>query len=184
MKDEQIIELFWLRSEQALSETKDSYQSYCETICSNILSNKQDVEECVSDAYLKLWDTIPPQKPRSLKAYLAKIVRNLSLDRYRIARAKKRGSGQTELVFDEICEFMTAGGEQIVDELALREAINSFLTGLDKQTRIIFVQRYWYFCPVKEIAQRYSLSQSKVKMTLKRTREQLKEHLEKEGLDL
>ncbi len=183
MEDEKIVELFWMRSEKAISETKDTYGSYCAAISGNILS-RQDAEECVNDAYMKLWETIPPQKPRSLKAYLSKIVRNLALDRYEKNRAKKRGGGKTEVVFDEICEFISAGGEQLADELALREAINKFLSGLERQTRIIFVQRYWYFCPVKEIAQRFSLGESNVKMTLKRTREKLCEHLKKEGFEL
>ena len=184
MEDEKIIELYWVRSEKAISETKNKYGSFCTAVSSNILANKQDAEECVSDAYMKLWENIPPQRPRSLKAYLLKIVRNLALDRYEKSKAAKRGGGQIGLVFDEIAEFLSAGGEQIADELALREAINSFLSGLDKQTRIIFVQRYWYFCPIKEIAQRYSLGESKVKMTLKRTREKLCEHLKKEGFEL
>lgn len=180
MEDEKIIELFWMRSEQAISETKAKYTGYCNAVSGNILS-RQDAEECVNDAFMKLWETIPPQRPRSLKAYLSKIVRNLSLDRYEKNTAKKRGGGQSEAVFDEICEFISAGSEQLADELALRDAINAFLAGLDKQTRIIFVQRYWYFCSIRDIARRLSLKESKVKMTLKRTREKLCEHLKKEG---
>lgn len=183
MDDEKIVELYWIRSEKAIEETKEKYSGYCAAISGNILS-RQDAEECVSDAYLRLWETIPPQRPRSLKAYLAKIVRNLALDRFEKNRAKKRGGGKAESAFDEISEFISSGAEELADSIALREAINRFLGELDRHTRIIFVQRYWYFCPVKEIAQRFSLSESKVKMTLKRTREKLCEHLKKEGFEL
>ena len=183
MDDERIVELYWIRSEQAINETKESYGSYCAMISGNILS-RQDAEECVSDAYLKLWETIPPQRPRSLKAYLSKIVRNLSLDRLEKNRAKKRGGGQSEAVFDEICEFISASGEDLADKMALREAINSFLKGLEKQQRIIFLQRYYYFSSVKQIAAQFDMSQSNVKMTLKRTRDKLSEYLHKEGFEI
>lgn len=184
MQDEKITELFFERSQEAIEETKIKYSSYCMKVATNILKSKQDAEECVNDSYMKLWSSIPPNRPASLKAYLAKIVRNLSLDKLEKQKAKKRGSGTAELVFDEICEFISTGGEQLADEIALREAINSFLASLDRQTRIIFVQRYWYFCSVKEIAVQLNVGESKVKMTLKRTRDKLREQLEKEGLDL
>lgn len=183
MTDEKIVELYWVRSEEAIKETQNSYGSYCTAICSNILSSRQDTEECINDAYMKLWETIPPQRPRSLKAYLSKIVRNLALDKYRNINSAKRGGKQAKLVFEEIQEFISEGGEQLADELALRDAINAFLEDLESETRIIFVQRYWYFLSVKQIADIHGLGQSKVKMTLKRTRDKLKEHLEKEGLD-
>lgn len=183
MVDEKIVELFWLRSQDAITQTKNSYEAYCTAICSNILSNRLDTEECLNDAYMKLWETIPPQRPRSLRAYLSKIVRNLALDRYRNINSAKRGGKQAKLVFEEIQEFISANAEQIADEIALRDAINDFLGDLDSETRIIFVQRYWYFLSVKQISDIHGLGQSKVKMTLKRTRDKLKEHLKKEGLD-
>ena len=184
MDDEKIIELFLVRSEQAINETKNSYGGYCTKICSNILTNRQDAEECVNDAYMKLWDTIPPQKPRSLKAYLSKIIRNLALDRYEKNHAKKRGSGKTDAVFEEIEDFLPASGDDIADSLALRDAINRFLIELEKEDRIIFVQRYWYFCQVKDIAMMRGLSVSNVKMTLKRTRDKLREYLQKEEIGI
>ena len=181
MDDEKIIELFWIRSEQAIKETKESYGGYCTKICSNILPNRQDAEECVNDAYMKLWETIPPQRPMSLKAYLSKVIRNLALDRYEKNHAKKRGSGKTAVVFEEIEEFLPANTDDITDSLALREAIDQFLGSLGKEERVIFVQRYWYFCQVKDIAKMHGLGLSSVKMTLKRTRDKLREHLQKEG---
>ena len=111
-------------------------------------------------------------------------MRNLSLDRLEKNRAKKRGGGQTEAVFDEICEFISASGEDLADKMALRDAMNSFLKGLEKQTRVIFLQRYYYFNSVKEIADRFDMTQSNVKMTLKRTRDKLCEHLKKEGFEI
>ena len=182
MDDEKIVELFLVRSEQAISETKDSYGAYCTKICSNILKSKEDTEECVNDAYMKLWETIPPQRPRSLKAYLSKIIRNLALDRYEKNHAKKRGSGKTEAVFDEIEEFFSIGSDELSDSIAIRDAVNRFLGSIDKQERVLFVQRYWYFCTVKEIAKMHGLGESKVKMTLKRTRDDLRIYLQKEGI--
>ena len=184
MVDEKIIDLFWLRSEEAITQTKNSYEPYCRAICSNILSNRLDTEECISDAYMKLWETIPPQRPRSLRAYLSKIVRNLALDRYRNINSEKRGGKQAKLVFEEIQEFISQDAEELADELTLRDAINSFLEDLDPDVRTVFVQRYWYFLSVRQIADIHGMGQSKVKMTLKRTRDKLKEHLQKEGLDI
>lgn len=183
MDDEKIIELYLVRSEQAITETKDCYDAYCNKICSNILKSKQDTEECVNDAYLKLWETIPPQHPRSLKAYLSKIIRNLALDRYEKNHAKKRGSGKTEIIFEEIEEFFASGSDELSDSIAIKDAVNRFLGHLNEEERILFVQRYWYFCTVKEIAKMHGIGESKVKMTLKRTRDDLRVYLQKEGIE-
>ena len=182
MDDEKIVELFLVRSEQAISETKDSYGAYCTKICSNILKSREDTEECVNDAYMKLWETIPPQRPRSLKAYLSKIIRNLALDRYEKNHAKKRGSGKADAVFEEIEQFYCSRSDELADSIAIRDAVNRFLGTIDKQQRVLFVQRYWFFCTVKEIAKMHGLGESKVKMTLKRTRDDLRIYLQKEGI--
>ena len=184
MDDEKIVELFLKRSQEALNETREKYDTYCRVISTNILSDKQDSEECLNDAYLKLWNSVPPEKPKSLKAYLGCIVRNLSLDRLEKNRAQKRGGGQTEAVFEELAGFIGTSNIQISETLAIREAINSFLKELDKESRIIFVQRYWYFCSIKEIAVQMEITESKVKMRLSRTKEKLRKHLQKEGFDI
>ena len=182
MDDEKIVELFLVRSEQAISETKDSYGAYCTKICSNILKSREDTEECVNDAYMKLWETIPPQRPRSLKAYLSKIIRNLALDRYEKNHAKKRG--KADAVFEEIEQFYCSRSDELADSIAIRDAVNRFLGTIDKQQRVLFVQRYWFFCTVKEIAKMNDLGESKVKMTLKRTRDDLRSYLQKEGIGI
>lgn len=184
MDDEKIVELFLVRSEQAISETKDSYGAYCTKICSNILKSREDTEECVNDAYMKLWETIPPQRPRSLKAYLSKIIRNLALDRYEKNHTKKRGSGKADAVFEEIEQFYCSRSDELADSIAIRDAVNHFLGTIDKQQRVLFVQRYWFFCTVKEIAKMNDLGESKVKMTLKRTRDDLRSYLQKEGIGI
>ena len=181
MNDDRIIKLYFDRSEDAITETDKKYGGACRSVAYNILGSHEDSEECTNDTYMKVWDAIPPQKPRSLKAYLSKIIRNLALDRYEKNHAKKRGSGKTDAVFEEIEDFLPASGDDIADSLALRDAINRFIIELEKEDRIIFVQRYWYFCQVKDIAMMRGLSVSNVKMTLKRTRDKLREYLQKEG---
>ena len=184
MEDEKIIELFFKRSQEALNEAREKYDTYCRVISTNILSDKQDSEECLNDAYLKLWNSVPPEKPKSLKAYLGRIVRNLSLDRLEKNRAQKRGGGRAEAVFEELSGLIGTSNIQISETLAIREAVNDFLRGLDKESRVIFVQRYWYFCSIKEIASQMEITESKVKMRLSRTKEKLRKHLQKEGFDI
>lgn len=186
MDDKQIIDLYWARSENAISKTAEKYDKYCYYIAFHILYNKEDSEECVNDTYLKAWDVMPPQRPDRLSAFLGKITHNLSLDRYRQYTAKKRGYGQTALVLDELEECVPTADnvENVVDDLALGEILNRFLGSLSTETRKVFMQRYWYLCFIKEIAADFRLSESKVKMTLLRSRNELKTLLEKEGIVL
>ena len=186
MKDQQIIDLYWARSESAISETATKYGKYCYTIAYNILCNEEDSEECVNDTWLKAWGIIPPQRPNKLSVFLGKITRNLSLDRYRHDSAKKRGSGQLSFALDELTDCIPATNtvEDVIDEIALVELMNRFLASLDCENRILFMRRYWYLSSIKEIADDYGLSESKVKMSLFRSRNQLKGLLEKEGVCL
>ena len=184
MDDHQIVELYWARSEKAISETENKYGRYCYSIAYHVLHNNEDSEECVNDTWLSAWNSMPEQRPDRLTAFLGRITRNLALDRYEKNHAKKRGSGKTAVVFEEIEEFLPANTDDITDSLALREAIDQFLGSLDKEERVIFVQRYWYFCQVKDIAKMHGLGLSSVKMTLKRTRDKLREHLQKEGIGI
>lgn len=185
MEDERIVELYFERSETAISETQKKYGKYCHCIAYNILSSDLDAEECVNDTYLRAWESIPPQRPRLLKSFLGRITRNLSLDRYDRDHAIKRG-GNTELVFEEIGECVPSAedGRDMSDELALKESINRFLESLPKQTRIIFVRRYWYLSPIDNIARGLGLSVSNVKVILMRTRKKFKDYLEKEGISI
>lgn len=185
MDDKRIVELYLERSESAIAETTLKYGKYLRYIAYSILENEQDSEEIENDTYRKLWESIPPNKPDPLGAYIAKICRNLSINRYEERNAQKR-KGAVALVLDELAEVLpdTAGGEEMGDELALREALNGFLRALDPRTRTIFLQRYWYTCPVADIARSFSMKESTVTMLLFRTRKKLREHLHKEGIDL
>ena len=150
------------------------------------MHNNQDCEECINDTYLKAWNTIPPKYPKQLSTFLGKIVRNLSLDLYDKYTAEKRGFGQVPLVLDELegCIPAASRTEQAIDEFALAELLNHFLAGVKQEQRSIFVQRYWYLNSVKEIAENFGISESKVKMTLLRIRRRLKQFLGEEGVYL
>ena len=186
MDDRQIIQLYHERSETALSETAEKYGKYCHTIAYNILYNEEDTEECVNDTYLKAWESIPPQNPDKLSVFLGKITRNLALDKYRYYNREKRKVTRTELVLDELSECIPAADsvEQTFSNKLLVEVLNRFLEELPTEKRRIFLQRYWYLRSVKEIADEFAISESKVKMTLLRLRSKLKQVLEKEGIYL
>lgn len=186
MEDSQIIELYWRRSEDAITETSKKYGRYCHTISFNILGNAEDSEECVNDTYLKTWSLLPPAHPAIFSAFLAKITRNLSLDRYRNQSAEKRGGGRMTVALDELsaCIPVSDSTETMVEQQALIDALDRFLDALKSEQRKIFLRRYWYISSIREIASDLGISESKVKTTLLRTRTALKEHLEKEGIAL
>lgn len=186
MEDKQIVDLYWARSEKAISETEIKYGRYCYYIAHNILHNHEDSEECVNDTYLKAWKAMPDQRPSKLSAFLGKITRNLSLNRWELYNAEKRGSGQIPLALDELhaCIPSSDHVEQMVDDLALAEIFNRFLATLSKEKRVIFMRRYWYLSSIAEIAAEYSISESKVKMSLLRSRNALRRVLEEEGIGL
>ena len=186
MDDEKIIELFFRRLEQAIDETAKKYGRYLRTISYNILYNIEDSEECVNDTYMRVWNTIPPERPRIFPAYIGTIARNLSLDRYKARRADKRGGGELTLALDELLDCIPTGdfATELIDDMELSQVFDGFLSGLKKESRIIFMRRYWYLSPVKDIARDLGVGESKIKMSLSRTREKLKEYLEKEGIEL
>lgn len=184
MEERHILDLFWIRAESAIQETADKYGGLCQHIAYNILRSHEDSEECVNDAYMKLWDSIPPQRPENLCAYLSRIVRNEALNRLKRNEAQKRGGGEYTLALEELSEFLPDPGdtEQAVDELLLTDILNHFLTTLPPEARKIFMQRYWFFCSIQQIAQQLSIRESKVKMSLLRSRQKLKQLLIKEGI--
>ena len=186
MKDNQIIQLYFDRSEDAISQTAVKYGKYCHAIAYNILHNFEDSEECVNDTYWKAWGTIPPRRPKRLAAFLGKITRNLSLDMYRHYTADKRGNGELAIALDELDECVSSLGsmDNHADEMVLVNTLNRFLASLSAEHRNIFMRRYWYMSSIKEIATDYKLSESKVKMSLLRSRNRLKAVLEKEGITL
>lgn len=183
MDDNAIVELYFDRSERAISETKTKYGRMLLKIAFNILKNPSDAEECENDTYLKTWNAIPPTRPTVFPAFLSKITRNLSLDRYDKTHAQKRGSGEIPLLLDEMSECIPAEGD-VMDRLngeMLTQSINHFLSTLNPETRNIFMRRYWFGNSLQEIADMGGIGLSKVKMALSRSRKALKEILEKEG---
>ena len=183
--EEEIIELYRARDEEAIRQTADALGSYCYTVAYNILGNPEDAEECVNDTLLRAWGAIPPAKPSRLSTFLGKITRNLALDRYDKNTAQKR-LGPVELVLDELSECIPDADSSLdpIDKIALGDAINAFLAGLPQKTRQIFLRRYWFLSPVRDIARDTDMSESAVKASLMRTRESFKAYLEKEGIVL
>lgn len=183
MEDHAIIDLYWSRSERAIAETHQKYGAYCRAIAFHILEDHGDSEECVNDTWLRAWNTMPPQRPERLSVFLGKITRNLALDRWKHRRAEKRGKGQVPLALEELGECTPAAHrtEAVIERLVLTDLLNAFLGELKPEARKLFVGRYWYLRPVGELAKEYGLSQSKVKMSLLRTREKLRQRLEQEG---
>jgi RNA polymerase sigma-70 factor (ECF subfamily) len=185
MDDDKIIELFWERSEDAIRETEAKYGRYMTSVASNILTDEQDRRECISDALLAAWNAIPPAKPPVLKLYLAKITRNLAVNKWRRLSAEKRRGGQTAAVFDELAELPDEKdpAQEVADSMALAQALSSFLRASGKIKRAVFIKRYWLFMPIKEIARSTGLSESNVKVMLHRMRSELRKHLAKEGFE-
>lgn len=186
MEDRKIVNLYWQRSEKAISETEQKYGRYCYYIANNILHNHEDSEECVNDTYLNAWRAMPDKRPDRLSTFLGKITRNLSLNKWELYSAKKRGAGQTSLVLEELQECIPSSDniDKVIDDMVLTEVLNNFLASLSKEKRIIFMRRYWYLSSITDIAKAYSMSESKVKMSLLRSRKALKQVLKEEGIDL
>lgn len=186
MDDTKIIDLYWMRSESAIRETAKKYGSYCRSIAFRILRNDQDSEECVNDTWLGAWNAMPPKRPAVLSTFLGRITRNLSLDRRKQYNAEKRGSGEMAVALEELQECVPAPGgvEATLDDMALADALSRFLRSLPREPQKFFVQRYWYLCSVREIADNCGVSTSKVKMSLLRSRQDLRKFLQKEDIAL
>lgn len=183
MDDDSIVQLFFARSEKAISETVAKYGGYCFSIANHILENREDSEESVNDTYLAAWNNIPPRHPSVLATFLGKITRYISLDRWKKRRAGKRGGGQVPIALEELEECVAGGDtERTFESRELTRCLNRFMEALPGQERSIFVCRYWYLDSIQEIAQRFGFSESKVKSMLHRTRGKLRAVLEKEGL--
>ncbi len=172
-----IIALYFARDERAIIETDRMYGKFCMGLSEGIVGNRSDAEECVNDTYLKVWNTVPPQNPPSLKAYLARIVRNLSIDRYRRNRAARKHI-DFEIVLHELSECLPVPTEAETDLIPLME---TFLRGEDDMSRKLFMGRYWHACSVKDLAKHYGLTQNAVTKRLIRTREKLRFYLAERG---
>jgi len=183
MEDERIIQLFWERKEDAIEELNQKYGAICTKVAHNILNNHQDAEECVNDAYLGAWNSIPPERPNPLRTYICRIVRNLAIKKYHANRAKKRDSSY-DVALEELesCIPATGSVEEVWNAKEVARNIDDFLEHLDSENRILFVRRYWYAESVSDLARLFQISNHNVTVRLSRIREKLKVHLLKEGI--
>ena len=183
LTDTQIVDLYWQRNERAITESRDKYGSYCNKVAYSILGDPQDAEECEHDTYLTAWNTIPPERPMLLRAFLAKITRNLSLDRYRAKHREKRGGGNTPVCLEELTELLPDGSdvETEWERKELASALNRCMHELPERECNLFIRRYFYMASTEEIARLYHLKESHVHVILSRVRKKLKEQLEQEG---
>ena len=184
MDDSQIIDLYWKRSENAIAQTGSKYGSYCYSIAWNILTNREDAEECVNDTYLAAWNSIPPKRPAILASYLGKITRHLSIDRWRARNRFKRGGGEIVLALEELedCIADSHTPETEWEKKQLVFLINCFLDSLSDIERRVFLCRYWYMDSISDISAFTGFSLSKVTSMLYRSRMKLRIVLDKEGL--
>lgn len=184
MEDNKIIELYWNRNEAAVVETDKKYGKYCSSIAYNILKNDEDSKECVNDTYLHTWNSIPPQKPNILKLFLGKITRNLALNMYEKKKAQKRNS-ELEVILGEI-ETITHKSQEDVEEMIkyneLVNILNEFVDDLPIQKRRLFLDRYFQFDSIKEIARKNNMKENNVKVTLMRIRNELEKYLKEGGI--
>lgn len=183
MEDGQLIELYWQRNPDAISKTAGKYGAYCFAIAENILHSAEDSEECVNDTWLRAWHAMPPRRPDALRLFLARITRNLALDRFHARNAEKRSGGGMAPVLDELAECLGGGAstEAAFEAGELRECVRRFMRALPERDGNVMARRYFFAEPVADIAKRYGLSENNVMVILSRTRKKLKAHLLKEG---
>lgn len=186
MKDSEIVTLYWDRNEDAILQTQKKYDAYLSKTAYNILADFEDSKECVNDTYYSAWNSIPPHRPAFLSTYLAKITRQLAIDRFRKKNAAKRYASEYALSLDELGDTFSGGtsAEQVLDAKLLDAAINQFVCVLPEDVQRAFVGRYYFFDSLKDIARYCGMKESKLKSLLYRTRQQLKAHLAKEGFDV
>ncbi|MBR5410041.1 MAG: sigma-70 family RNA polymerase sigma factor [Clostridia bacterium] len=187
MNDREIRDLLFQRDEEALRRLTEGCGRLCRRLAFDVLGSTPDAEEVLDDALLQVWNTVPPADPPSMKSYLMLIVRSRAIDRLRSRERVRRGGGQGTAVLEELADLLpdsAADGRDLPDRLALKEALAGFLKSLDENERTLFLRRYWWFTPVKEIAAEENLSVGAVKMRLARTREKLRDHLRREGFEI
>ena len=184
MNDKDIIGLFNARSEEAISETDKKYGGVCRHTAYNILGNHEDTEECVNDTYLKVWNVIPPKQPEKLGAFILRIVRNSAINLFKQRGSLKNGGGYSSVSFEEISEFLPAADDVdiSVDRRAFTDALERFLNTLPKNRRVMFVRRYFYCSTYSDIAKEMHITEGSAAASVRRTREKLREFLEKEGI--
>ncbi|MBQ9384624.1 MAG: sigma-70 family RNA polymerase sigma factor [Ruminiclostridium sp.] len=182
MEDKEIISLYWERSETAIAETDKKYRPLCMRIARNILNDSSDAEECLSDAYLAVWNTIPPQRPEHFAAFVCRIVKNLALKKYEHIHAAKRDPN-VQVSFDELDGLAdNTDVEKLCSSKELGAKISAFLQSERQVNRVVFVRRYWFFDSPKEIAKCCGMTENGVNALLMRMRNRLKDYLRKEGV--
>lgn len=183
MEDNRIVDLYWARSESAITETASKYGKYCYAIAFNILCDQEDADESVNDTYLGAWNAMPPHRPSILRSFLGKIARRVSLKKWRDSRRDKRG-GEVSLALDELSECVPSN-VMVEDEVIaaeLSKTLNRFIANLPVTERQVFLCRYWYLDTIEQISTDFCFSTSKVKSMLHRTRAKLLSYLKKEGV--
>ena len=185
MEDGEIVELFFARSEEAIAALAEKYGPLCGSIAKNLLGDRRDAEECLNDAWLAVWNTVPPQRPEPLSGYVCRIVRNLAVKRFHANTARKR-NGSYDMALEELAECFPAAGsaEEAAEAGEAAETVNAFLAGLDESSRILFVRRYWYADSIEALAARFHTGRHNVSVRLSRIRKALKKYLAKEGIGL
>lgn len=184
MEDEAIVALYFQRAEQAIAESDAKYSAYCGHIAYGLLRDRQDTQECVSDTWLAAWNAIPPHRPAVLRTFFGKLTRRLALQRLRSQGRLKRGGGEAALALEELGDCIPTGcgdPQTALEGRELTAVLNRFLAALPARQRQLFLARYWYGLSIKELAERFGFSQSKVKSLLYRIRCSLRHTLEKEG---
>ncbi len=188
MDDSRIVDLYWARDERALAETEQKYGAYCLKVAMNILDSREDAEECVNDTYVRAWNAMPEERPTRLGAFLAKITRHLSLDRYRANHAAKREESQFLVSLDELNECIPdrgfPDGDTALEAAHIGACINTFLRRQRAEVRDVFICRYFYSESVDVIAHKFGMTESGVKSMLYRTREKLRKYLSSEGVNV
>ncbi len=183
MDDKKIVDLYFARNEDAIKQTREKYEKLLYRVSYNIVNCDPDAEECVSDTYMCAWRSMPPTRPSHLSAFLTKIARNISLNKYRQNKSRRRVINN-EVILDELSECIPDRGTDIASELELRDLIDGFLSGLATNNRIVFVKRYFYMKNIVEIATEMNVTPSSVKVSLYRSRRELREYLERAGISI
>ena len=182
MEDNKIIQLFWERNESALAAVSEKYGRYCTAVARNMLGNEQSAEECVNDMLMELWESIPPNRPKHLLAFISEITRNNALNAIKGNKAQKRGGGEFSAVLDELYDVASDYSvERIAEQHEIMAAVNRFLEKLPERKQKVFVLRYWHCCGVSDIAKIVGMSKANVYNVLKRVRKKLLEYLRKGG---
>lgn len=182
MNDQAIVQKFWDRNEDAINDSKKQYEDYCLYIANNVLHDRLDAEEVFNDALLAAWNSIPPQNPANLKTYLGKLTREIAINRWKKNKRQKRIPSEITQSLDEIAEMVSGGDfEEDIERNELSAEISRFLFSIDETKRNVFIRRYWHYDSIENICQRYGFGKSRVLMMLKRTRDDLAQHLKKEG---